>query len=254
MGSLHMGLVRLSALCFAAASTTGADAAQIYPSGPSVPENLLRLEVRLDQPLDRAPDEAAFSLRRGCCEVLEDALLQQPLLSRDGRWVTLYMHPGRVKSGLVAHDRAGRAVTAGQSLRLTVAADVAGKTVTREWQVEVAVSTPIDVGSWRIKAPSSRSRVGVMVRMDRPIGARSAGLLAVTDGRGRALRGHASLMPGEQVWRFVPESAWAPGGYFVVVHPGVEDVAGNRACSSFEARNLRAAECGHGRQVPFVVR
>ncbi len=62
-------------------------------------------------------------------------------------------------------------------------------------------------------------------------------------GGGDRLAGHATLQAGETVWRFVPARPWRAGEYAIVVHPRLEDVAGNRPCAAFEAVALSDVEC-----------
>jgi hypothetical protein len=57
----------------------------------------------------------------------------------------------------------------------------------------------------------------------------------------------------ETVWRFVPEVPWIAGRYALVTHPDLEDAAGNRACSPFEAIEASRARCDQETAQTFVI-
>src|SRR5580704_11835636 len=70
----------------------------VYPSGSTVPENLLRIELRFSIPL--RPPLGIDQVKLVDCNGTEikDAFLDLPLPSPDGKRVTILFHPGQVKS------------------------------------------------------------------------------------------------------------------------------------------------------------
>src|SRR5262245_8015553 len=78
----------------------------VGPSGLAVPENLLRISIRFDV----APEGQVLrhlSLATVDGRPLHEPFLDQELWSPDGRVLTLLLHPGRVKTGLIAHEQLG---------------------------------------------------------------------------------------------------------------------------------------------------
>src|SRR5262245_34918027 len=72
----------------------------VSPSGPCVPENLLRISIRFDT----APEGEVLrrlSLANQEGRSLRAPFLDQELWSPDGRVLTVLLHPARVKSGLL---------------------------------------------------------------------------------------------------------------------------------------------------------
>jgi hypothetical protein len=236
----------LSAICLAEAASV-----VVHPAGPTVPENLLRMELRFEhpQPLPFDMDRLKLLDARGL--ELRHALLDVALPSPDGRRITVLMDPGRVKMGVGPNREAGRALDAGSTVTLHLAgATPAEETVIKTWRVTAGLTRPLQPGSWTLTPPRRASRDALVVALQAPISAVGEGLLAVVDARGRRVQGSASLGGGDAVWRFIPYRPWAPGPYRLVTHPELEDPAGNRQCAAFEARVRTAARC-EGMSLPF---
>lgn len=231
-----------------------AGSVQVFPSGPSVPENLLHIELRLPRPLPRALDMRHVTLLDAAGQVLPGALLDLPLPSADGRRLTLLLHPGRVKSGLVAHEQLGLALKAGDSVTLRIDDPALGPALRKTWQVTAADRAAPEPARWRIAAPRAGSVAALMVRLDAAVSASGEGLMAVRGPDGLRLAGRPQLLDAETGWRFVPAQPWAAGRYTLMVHPDLEDAAGNRACALFEMRGNSHRACGEGQALPFEVK
>lgn len=206
--------------------------AYIVPSGPEIPENLLRFEIRFETPPEKPVTVEQLELLDESGKELTHALLDLALPSADGRRVTVLLHPGRVKSGLMANVKFGRALHAGDrvTLRLTRGSVV----VSRSWRVTGEDREPPSPTRWDIEPPDQGTREPLVVRLDAPVSSCAEFLIAVRGPDGRRVDGRASLDAGETVWRFTPVEAWAPGPFELVVHPDLEDFAGNRPGASFE--------------------
>jgi hypothetical protein len=92
----------------------------------------------------------------------------------------------------------------------------------------------------------------VSIRWPAPLSVSGSVRIGIRGPDGERVPGTASLRDGETVWRFVPGSAWRAGAYALVLHPSLEDVAGNRPCAPFEARGLGAVECAQAER-PFAL-
>lgn len=200
----------------------------VHPSGPEVPENLLRLSVTLDAPTAE-PLLPVLALRRADGSPLEAPFLEQELWSPDGRTLTLLLHPGRVKTGLIANVRLGRPLPLGEDVELTLA----GRTV-RRWRVRPADEQPPEPQRWRVRAPSPGTRESLEVTLEAPVEAQAVNLIALADGEGHRVEGSARLENGERLWRFTPARPWRVGHYRLVVNDQLEDAAGNRVGQRFE--------------------
>ena len=251
-------LLLMTALaCFfwqASAVAASAQNAVIYPSGPAVPENLLRIELRFDVPL-RVPLEVdGVKLLDTQGHEIPDAFLDLGLPSADGRRVTLLMHPGRVKTGVGANERLGRALHPGETVTLVVTHPSLAHPVSKTWRVEAFDATPPQPRAWRIELPRATSRDPIIVRLGEPISSTAEALIAIRDGRGHRVIGSARLEDGETDWLFIPFRPWGAGVYAVVAHPELEDPAGNRVCAAFEQVIESQASCDEQTVLPFSAR
>jgi hypothetical protein len=91
-----------------------------------------------------------------------------------------------------------------------------------------------------------------VLRLDTPISSSAETLIAIRGPDGRRVAGTTHLEAGETVWRFVPARAWRAGSFAVVIHPDLEDAAGNRQCAPFEVIDasrvaVRRRQCGRSR-------
>jgi hypothetical protein len=227
--------------------------ARVYPSGPEVPENLLRIELRFSAPLRHPLALEHVKLVDESGRVIEGAFLDLPLPAADASRVTLLLHPGRVKTGLVAQRTFGRALQAGTRMTLVIEDAALARPVRKTWQVVGFDAQPPAPSLWRFKQPTAGTRTPLLVHLDAPISSTAEALIAVRGPDGNRVAGNSRLEVGETVWRLTPARAWHAGLYALVTHPELEDAAGNRPCAAFEAARLSQARCEDGTALPFVV-
>ena len=201
-----------------------------YPSGPEVPANLLRISIEFPEP---PPGTVAGRVRltRADGSDIAGAFYPEPLWSPDGRVLTLYLDPGRVKTGLKAHDLVGRALAAGERVKLRI-----DDRTLREWRVIGPRSTPLEPDRWRLSTPRAGSTEALRVSMSSLIDRRDRDLIAISDASGRRITGVSTLLSGERTWRFKPAMPWRQGPYHLKLHPDLEDPEGNRVARPFESR------------------
>ena len=101
----------------------------VYPSGLVLPERDLRISIMFAA-APGASGVDAIKLRLANGAEVEGALLSDWLWSPDLHALTLLFDPGRVKSGLLAHDVYGALLSVGQSVVLFVDGQSA-----HEWRV-----------------------------------------------------------------------------------------------------------------------
>ena len=246
----HAGAALVLAI---AASGHAAPAASVTPSGDTVPENLLRIELHLARPLPRALAMDRVHLLDGDGQDIPGAFLDLPLPGDDGRTIALLLHPGRVKTGVGANLALGRALHAGETVTLVVDDPQLGRPLRQRWRVEAAARQAFAGPGMTIDAPRTGTRAALQVRFGTPLTASSIRLLAVRGPAGERVAGSSTFRDGETAWRFVPARRWRAGEYALSVHPRLEDVAGNRNCAPFEAAALADVECTSAERV-FAIR
>lgn len=200
----------------------------VYPSGPSVAENLLRFSIRFAAAPDR-PVLQDIALENATGAAIDDAFLEQELWSPDRRVLTVLLHPGRVKTGLIAHDTLGRALVAGMTVRLLLKGEAI-----KSWDVEGEKRAAPNPKLWQVEAPQAGTTASLRILLEAPIEAQAANLIAVAAADGVRVPGSARLLTGETAWMFAPHEAWQAGAYRVMIHPRLEDAYGNEVTEAFE--------------------
>lgn len=206
----------------------------VYPSGPIVPENLLRIELQFSTPFYAPLDMDYVHLVDGSGREIKPAFLDLPLPSADGMEVTLLLDPARVKTGVGANLALGRCLRAGTEVTLLIDDPALTEPVRKTWRVTAGQAEPPDPSHWAFVVPRKGTRSPLLVRLNRPISLSGEAFIAIRDPDGNRLAGTAGLEAGETVWRFVPARPWGHGKHAIVVNGELEDPAGNRPGMPFE--------------------
>lgn len=236
-------LVAAVSAALGAVVATAAPLAAVTPSGATVPENLLRIELHLRRPLTRPLSMDRVRLVAASGESLPDALLDLPLPDRDGRTITLLLDPARVKTGVGANRALGRALQVGEEIELVVDDPQLDTPLRKRWQVAPPVERAIADGLRVVDLPRAGTRRPIAVMLDAPLTASAAERIAVRGPDGERIDGTVALTSGETRWAFRPARQWNAGRYTLALHPLLEDVAGNRPGAPFEARKLSGVHC-----------
>lgn len=221
-----------------------AQVTQIYPSADVLPENLLRFYVYFSEPMAREGIWDSVVLLDEDGKVVPGAFIENKfdLWSPDDRRLTVLFDPGRVKTGLVAHNTLGRALEPGKAYTLQIRSGAetrSGCTLTRSYEksfvaAEADFEAP-DLTKWQVQAPMANSTEPLLVTLNGPMDHVSlAYRVRVTDEAGARLGGSLRLGPDEQEWIFIPRAPWASADYRIEVDTTLEDIAGNRLTGLFD--------------------
>ncbi|NOD85959.1 MULTISPECIES: Ig-like domain-containing protein [unclassified Ruegeria] len=217
---------------------------QVYPNADVLPENLLRFYVYFSEPMAREGIWDSVVLLDEDGKVVPGAFIENKfdLWSPDDRRLTVLFDPGRVKTGLVAHNKLGRALEPGKTYTLQVrnsAETRSGCTLTRSYKKTfVAAKADFeapDLAKWQVQAPMADSTEPLLVTLNGPMDHVSlAYRVRVTDETGAKLGGSLRLGPDEREWIFTPRDPWANANYRIEVDTTLEDIAGNRLTGLFD--------------------
>jgi hypothetical protein len=200
----------------------------VQPSAAQVPANLLRISVVFAAPIEGAV-LTRIALSHADGRALQEPFLQQELWSPDGKVLTLLLHPGRVKTGLVAREQWGPIVSDGDDVVLSLD----GRPI-KLWHIgPVDANGPV-ASAWKLSRVRSGSRQPLVVTLDGPIDGRDVNYLAIVGAGDRLIGGQPQLRDGETTWTFMPDVAWEAGEYRLLVHGTLEDPSGNRLGGHFE--------------------
>ncbi|UVO49956.1 hypothetical protein M0208_05255 [Sphingomonas sp. SUN019] len=202
--------------------------AAVYPSGPTLPERVLRITIVFAQPPEAMTVADALLYDRTGTPIA-GAFLQQDLWSPDGQVLTLLLDPARVKSGLIANRDQGFALIPGERVDLAFG----GETL-KSWTVVVGGCQAPEPARWRIMALRSATRDPLRVALDTRMDFHARNLIAVVDAWGLRVPGTAELTIEETEWRFTPDRLWRRGRYHLRVHPNAETPCGDTIAGGFE--------------------
>jgi len=220
-----------------------AEVSEVYPRAEKLPENLLRLYVYFSEPMSRDDTSLSVSLLDHQGDPIPGVFLDNryDLWSPDGTRLTVLFDPGRVKTGLAAHNRLGRALISEVSYTLAIDEGLDEKgcplkhSFTKPFQAQDAYSNELDLSQWSLNKLAAGTLEPLSVNFNREMDHLSlAYRIRVEDTDGNRIRGALSLVDNEQIWRFTPTSPWKKQGYRIAIDTALEDVAGNRLTGLFD--------------------
>ena len=246
--------------------TPQAQVSVVYPTADHLPENLLRFYIYFSKPMQREDILSSVYLTDSNGNKVEGVFLDNrfDLWSADSTRLTLLFDPGRVKTGLVAHNAMGRALQPGYQYQLKIdasAIDAEGCHLQQAYSksfkaIEADYSIP-DASQWQISQLKQGSREALTVELNGLMDHLSlAYRMRVKDHSGATVPGRIKLSKQEQQWLFIPDHPWGNRGYQLMVDPVLEDVVGNRLSGLFDQPSL-AKESETGQQwisIPLSVR
>ena len=207
--------------------------AAVHPATGDVPANFLRIYVDFSEPMGGDDVFEHVRLLDGAGRPMADSLRDLEFWSRDRTRLMVYVHPGRVKTGLAMGGEFGPVLEEGKSYALEITPGMkalSGRKVRERFRRDFRVGPPqtarLDLARWRIDARRDRIDLEPDVWMDR------SGLetwLKVEGVAGRwSIDGRRAT--------FVPQAPLAPGAYSLVVDAQLEDVCGNSFQRAFETK------------------
>jgi hypothetical protein len=236
----------------------------IYPSGDSLPENLLKFYIHFSAPMSRGGsyrhirllDENGVDVDAPFLELAEE------LWDQSGRRLTLLLDPGRVKQELKPNKEVGRALAQGKAYTLVISdtwTDASGARLAHEQRknfrvVHADVAQP-DPKHWKLQLPAAGTRQRLTVKFNEPLDhALLQHAIQVLDPATRLFDGQVQVSEQETKWYFEPEKPWVVGAYRLLVDTTLEDRAGNSMGRPFEvqltaARPTEIEEC----VIPFDI-
>ena len=212
----------------------------VYPSAAEIPENVLRFYVTFSQAMAEGDFLRHIRLERvDTGEDLTGVFFDNihELWSPDRTRITLLVDPGRVKTGLIAHDRLGRAFEAGGQYRLHVLptwTSTRGVALQEGYVHAFAASAEdrerVDPATWSLQLPQAGTRDPLEVDFHEAVDHVCVHrLIQVVRPDGSPLAGRWHLGAEERSATWTPEGPWAGDvqRHQLVVHGRFEDVAAN---------------------------
>ncbi|HEV7403114.1 MAG TPA: hypothetical protein VGO11_09320 [Chthoniobacteraceae bacterium] len=256
-------------LLFASTLAFAADAPRleaIYPSGDTVPANHLKFYLHFSAPMREGVFLDHCRLLDAAGRPVLEPFRETELWTEDHRRLTLWLHPGRQKTGVNLNAEFGPVLQPGQSYTLVISgawptADGAplGQETRKTFHTTPRLTTQVDPFSdqpaacctqssrlslltaekpptrWQIRPPASGALAPLEIRFPYPLDhALLLRCLRVVDDAGAPVAGSVATADNERTWRFTPTTAWRQAAYRVLVDSILEDLAGNSLARPFE--------------------
>ena len=259
------GAIRSVVSLPAASRSPTTTVARVYPSGDTVPENLLRMYVEFSGPMSRPSGIPHMKLLGSDGREIAGAFLPldyefwNPAHTR----FTALLDPGRVKSGILPNTQMGQVLDSGRTVTLVISRewrDEHGQPLKDGFRRVFKVGAPavkaLNPHGWTIEPPVPGNRSPLVVTFPVPLdhGLLLRALGATRDGT--PLAGDVTISQGETRWTFAPHEPWHAGEHHLLALDTLEDPAGNQIGRAFEVRNVGAVENGPSSEqttIPFRV-
>lgn len=211
-------------------------------SSPAVlPANALKIYLQFSQPMEQGVFLDRITLHRLDGSVVQGAFRETELWSPDGKRLTLWLHPGRQKTGVNLNIDEGPVLREGETQTLKIAAhwrSAAGVPLGQKytfWITAGAVDHACpDPQRWKVTAPKRGTRDLLHILFDEPLDpAMLYSALHVRSGD-QEVKGVIHIATDARSWSFTPAASWNPGSYRLEIDPLLEDLAGNNLQHPFE--------------------
>jgi hypothetical protein len=206
-----------------------------------LPANALKIYLQFSQPMEQGVFLDRIILHRQDESEVKGAFRETELWSPDGKRLTLWLHPGRQKTGVNLNIDEGSVLRAGETHRLKIAASwrsAAGVPLGKETAITLTATAPDhdcpDPRRWKLIAPQAGTRTPLKLSFDEtldPAMLRTA--LTIQTGT-QTVFGAVQVAADAKAWSFTPVGAWQPSPHTIHIDPLLEDLAGNNLQHPFE--------------------
>ena len=201
----------------------------ISPEAKVLPANTLRFYIHFPKSGEAHFDRDNLRLLDDEEGVVRDPflVLSQELWSHDGRRLTVFIEPGRIKRGLGADPAHDPALVVGRRYSLVVTA--LGRTARHTFDVGEPVLEAIDEKNWNIVPPQVGSLDPLVVHFDRVMDAALCeDEIAICNAAGQVIETCVALSEDGKTMQLIPKAPWRDGEHSLLVTERFEDVCGNR--------------------------
>ncbi len=216
----------------------------IYPSSDKLPENLLRFYIYFSGAMSGIDVMENISLVDDKDNRVAGVFFDNyyDLWSPDMRRLTVLFDPGRVKKGLRAHNRMGRALIPGNKYKLVINKNLKdgygnplGDNYVKKFEVIEEYIDPPNIAEWALDIPAGRSTEPVVVHFPKPLDhALLNSFIQLVNESGIHVKGSIELENRETTWKFYPLERWQSGAYSLKINKRLEDIAGNNLYGVFD--------------------
>jgi hypothetical protein len=216
---------------------------KIYPSAHVLPANHLKFYIYFSQPMRGGREIfSQIEILDAAGNPISDAWLTDELWDETGQVLIIYIHPGRIKWGLVLREVLGPVLVPDRDYTLVIRGAMVdvnghklGKDVTKKVRTTAEDRVRVNLGDWKLAAPKTGTSDALTVEFGKSIDHKALQrLLTIRDSKGDVFAGKVLVGKDEKSWSFTPSKSWAEQEYTLRVDGRLEDVAGNTPLRPFD--------------------
>ncbi|MEZ5387402.1 MAG: Ig-like domain-containing protein [Prosthecobacter sp.] len=213
----------------------------LAPSPAVLPANALKLYLQFSQPMEQGVFLERITLHRQDESIVEGPFRETELWSPDGKRLTLWLHPGRQKTGVNLNTDEGPVLVPGQHYTLRIAASwrsAAGVPLGKPHNFPLEAAAPDhtcpEPKCWQLTAPKPGTRDPVHLLFDERLDPALLSSALHVERGGEPVAGTVHVPPDTRSWAFTPEQPWSRSRHAIFIDPLLEDLAGNNLQHPFE--------------------
>ena len=245
----YRGFLLLAALaaCTAGAAELPAPV-RIFPTAETLPANHHKFYLHFAEPMRQGVFLDFCALLDANAVPVREPFRETELWSDDRCRLTLWLHPGRQKTGVNLNTDFGPVLEPDRSYTLrisgrwpTARGPALGTDAAKPFRTSAAVTKQLDPAEWRIAPPRAGTKQALEIVFPASLDHALLGrCFRVVDATRTPIAGTIHIPPGEKAWQLAPSVPWSHGQHFVLVESALEDLGGNSLARPFEV-DLTAA-------------
>jgi len=241
-------------------ASTPASVEKLFPSSSVLPANHLKFYIYFSKPMreGRAIFDRIHLFNEDGTKV-PDPWRRTELWTEDTRRLTLWIHPGRIKTGVNLREELGPVLQQHRRYTLVISPNMQdadgqrlGRRFAKGFETTIADRKCPQPHQWRLHLPLIATRQQLEVKFEESLDhALSQRFLEVRDSKRQLVAGQINVGELEACWSFVPNAPWANEEYRLVVNPLLEDLAGNTPNRIFDTDLTATAQSPSVLILPF---
>jgi len=236
----------------------------LYPNTNVLPANFLKWYVQFSKPVNPSKIyDHIYLIHESDSTKVDRALLplETPLLSEDGKLLTLWVEPGRQKRDLGPNRELGEVLILDKSYALVIdkeLKDTQGIAMQEKYmhsfKVENFDRIKPSITSWKIDVPKANTRETLRINFQEYIDYGSLkGALEIVNESGTIIDGDFTINVNQNFALFKPSQDWNKETYIIKCGSIIEDLAGNNLERLFD-RDITVEESDAVLEVTFVLK
>jgi hypothetical protein len=214
----------------------------IFPSSHILPANHLKFYIHFSEPMRQGVFLDHCNLLDAQGHAVHEPFRETELWSEDGKRLTLWLHPGKQKTGVNLNTQLGPVLAPGMRCSLVISGAwpsangvPCGKDTEKAFFTGPREMNQLTLKSWKLTPPPIGSLKPLHIRFPIPLDhALLLRCVRVVGEDGMAITGTPTTTDAERSWRFTPSLRWSNQEYRVLIDSILEDLAGNSLARPFE--------------------